>query len=102
MLTLKKKKKKKRYYEGRGAFESMGAGLDMIPSDIAFKVRTNQITTIVYLNRYNSQTLLIWIKNLVSLLKEKQIEILKALVPFYAKRSTICKYLADPVTHTLM
>lgn len=28
-----------RYYEGRGAFESMGAGLDMIPSDIAFKVR---------------------------------------------------------------
>ncbi|KAI8647161.1 putative 2,3-bisphosphoglycerate-independent phosphoglycerate mutase [Parasitella parasitica] len=27
----------RRYYEGRGAFESMGAGLDMIPSDIAFK-----------------------------------------------------------------
>ncbi|KAI8048141.1 2,3-bisphosphoglycerate-independent phosphoglycerate mutase-domain-containing protein [Gilbertella persicaria] len=25
------------YYEGRGAFESMGAGLDMIPGDIAFK-----------------------------------------------------------------
>ncbi|EPB88271.1 hypothetical protein HMPREF1544_04979 [Mucor circinelloides 1006PhL] len=27
----------RKYYEGRGAFESMGAGLDMIPSDIAFK-----------------------------------------------------------------
>ncbi|OBZ83553.1 2,3-bisphosphoglycerate-independent phosphoglycerate mutase 1 [Choanephora cucurbitarum] len=25
------------YYEGRGAFESMGAGLEMIPGDIAFK-----------------------------------------------------------------
>ncbi|RKP09793.1 2,3-bisphosphoglycerate-independent phosphoglycerate mutase-domain-containing protein [Thamnocephalis sphaerospora] len=25
------------YYRGRGAFESMGAGLDMIPGDIAFK-----------------------------------------------------------------
>jgi 2,3-bisphosphoglycerate-independent phosphoglycerate mutase len=27
------------YYRGRGAFESMGAGLDMIEGDIAFKVR---------------------------------------------------------------
>lgn len=26
------------YYRGRGAFESMGAGLAMIPGDIAFKV----------------------------------------------------------------
>ena len=26
------------YYRGRGALESMGAGLDMKPSDIAFKV----------------------------------------------------------------
>jgi len=26
------------YYRGRGAFESMGAGLDMQPGDIAFKV----------------------------------------------------------------
>lgn len=26
------------YYRGRGAFESMGAGLEMIPGDIAFKV----------------------------------------------------------------
>ncbi|KAI9486263.1 MAG: 2,3-bisphosphoglycerate-independent phosphoglycerate mutase-domain-containing protein [Benjaminiella poitrasii] len=25
------------YYEGRGAFESIGAGLDMMPGDIAFK-----------------------------------------------------------------
>ncbi|GAM26749.1 hypothetical protein SAMD00019534_099240 [Acytostelium subglobosum LB1] len=25
------------YYRGRGAFEVMGAGLDMIPGDIAFK-----------------------------------------------------------------
>ncbi|KAI7893047.1 2,3-bisphosphoglycerate-independent phosphoglycerate mutase-domain-containing protein, partial [Mucor mucedo] len=27
----------RKYYRGRGAFESMGAGLDMIPGDIAFK-----------------------------------------------------------------
>ena len=27
----------KRYYRGRGAFESMGTGLDMAPGDIAFK-----------------------------------------------------------------
>lgn len=27
------------YYRGRGAFESMGAGLPMAPGDIAFKVR---------------------------------------------------------------
>ena len=27
-----------RYYIGRGAFESMGAGLEMKPGDIAFKV----------------------------------------------------------------
>lgn len=27
------------YYRGRGAFESMGAGLAMSPGDIAFKVR---------------------------------------------------------------
>lgn len=27
----------RRYYRGRGAFESMGAGLDMNPGDIAFK-----------------------------------------------------------------
>ncbi|KIY93896.1 phosphoglycerate mutase [Monoraphidium neglectum] len=27
----------RRYYRGRGAFESMGAGLDMAPGDIAFK-----------------------------------------------------------------
>lgn len=26
------------YYRGRGAFESMGAGLEMSPGDIAFKV----------------------------------------------------------------
>ncbi len=26
-----------RYYRGRGAFESMGAGIDMAPGDIAFK-----------------------------------------------------------------
>ena len=26
------------YYRGRGAFETMGAGLDMLPGDIAFKV----------------------------------------------------------------
>lgn len=26
------------YYHGRGAFESMGAGLAMLPGDIAFKV----------------------------------------------------------------
>ncbi|ORX62394.1 archaeal type cofactor-independent phosphoglycerate mutase [Hesseltinella vesiculosa] len=26
-----------RYYRGRGAFETMGAGLDMMPGDIAFK-----------------------------------------------------------------
>jgi hypothetical protein len=28
------------YYRGRGAFESMGAGLAMAPGDIAFKVGT--------------------------------------------------------------
>lgn len=28
------------YYKGRGAFESMGAGLAMSPGDIAFKVST--------------------------------------------------------------
>eukprot|EP00002_Diphylleia_rotans_P033821 TRINITY_DN7228_c0_g1_i1.p1 TRINITY_DN7228_c0_g1~~TRINITY_DN7228_c0_g1_i1.p1 ORF type:complete len:443 (-),score=62.61 TRINITY_DN7228_c0_g1_i1:1490-2818(-) len=27
----------RKYYRGRGAFESMGAGIDMIPGDIAFK-----------------------------------------------------------------
>ncbi len=27
----------RRYYRGRGAFESMGAGIDMAPGDIAFK-----------------------------------------------------------------
>ena len=27
-----------RFYRGRGAFETMGAGLDMAPGDIAFKV----------------------------------------------------------------
>lgn len=27
------------YYRGRGAFESLGAGLAMVPGDIAFKVR---------------------------------------------------------------
>ncbi|ORZ02440.1 2,3-bisphosphoglycerate-independent phosphoglycerate mutase-domain-containing protein [Syncephalastrum racemosum] len=27
----------RQYYRGRGAFETMGAGLDMIPGDIAFK-----------------------------------------------------------------
>lgn len=30
------------YYRGRGAFESMGAGLAMSPGDIAFKVINNQ------------------------------------------------------------
>jgi len=30
--------KKIRHYKGRGAFESIGAGIDMIPGDIAFKV----------------------------------------------------------------
>lgn len=29
------------YYRGRGAFESMGAGLAMSPGDIAFKVSTS-------------------------------------------------------------
>jgi 2,3-diphosphopglycerate-independent phosphoglycerate mutase len=29
------------YYRGRGAFESMGAGLAMSPGDIAFKVSIN-------------------------------------------------------------
>lgn len=28
----------RRYYRGRGAFETMGAGLEMRPGDIAFKV----------------------------------------------------------------
>jgi hypothetical protein len=28
----------RQYYRGRGAFETMGAGLDMQPGDIAFKV----------------------------------------------------------------
>ena len=28
----------RQYYRGRGAFETMGAGLDMLPGDIAFKV----------------------------------------------------------------
>lgn len=30
------------YYRGRGAFESMGAGLAMSPGDIAFKVTISQ------------------------------------------------------------
>lgn len=29
------------YYRGRGAFESLGAGLAMVPGDIAFKVRAS-------------------------------------------------------------
>lgn len=28
----------RRYYRGRGAFETMGTGLEMLPGDIAFKV----------------------------------------------------------------
>lgn len=31
-----------RYYRGRGAFETMGAGLEMIPGDIAFKVNEKE------------------------------------------------------------
>jgi 2,3-bisphosphoglycerate-independent phosphoglycerate mutase len=27
----------RQYYRGRGAFETMGAGLEMLPGDIAFK-----------------------------------------------------------------
>jgi 2,3-diphosphopglycerate-independent phosphoglycerate mutase len=27
----------RKYYRGRGAFETMGAGLEMLPGDIAFK-----------------------------------------------------------------
>ena len=38
------------YYRGRGAFESMGAGLAMSPGDIAFKVRH---LNIVYACIYN-------------------------------------------------
>ena len=34
-----------RYYRGRGAFESLGAGLDMKEGDIAFKVRSPQQPT---------------------------------------------------------
>ncbi|GJM95511.1 hypothetical protein PR202_ga12254 [Eleusine coracana subsp. coracana] len=33
------------YYRGRGAFESMGAGLAMAPGDIAFKVRCRPLST---------------------------------------------------------
>ncbi len=35
------------YYRGRGAFESMGAGLEMIPGDIAFKVRDLPLRIII-------------------------------------------------------
>jgi 2,3-diphosphopglycerate-independent phosphoglycerate mutase len=31
------------YYKGRGAFETIGAGLPMAPGDIAFKVHTSSI-----------------------------------------------------------
>lgn len=37
------------YYRGRGAFESMGAGLAMSPGDIAFKVDINLGFFLVFL-----------------------------------------------------
>lgn len=37
------------YYRGRGAFESMGAGLAMSPGDIAFKVEINLGFFLVFL-----------------------------------------------------
>lgn len=42
-----------RYYEGRGAFESMGAGLDMIPGDIAFKVIDLSFSTLLSKSKQN-------------------------------------------------
>ncbi|KAL3152639.1 hypothetical protein ABBQ32_001653 [Trebouxia sp. C0010 RCD-2024] len=33
------------YYRGRGAFESMGAGIDMAPGDIAFKCNFATLNT---------------------------------------------------------
>lgn len=35
------------YYRGRGAFESLGAGLAMVPGDIAFKVRHPILCSVV-------------------------------------------------------
>jgi len=37
------------YYRGRGAFESMGAGLAMAPGDIAFKVGSPFLGTLISL-----------------------------------------------------
>jgi 2,3-bisphosphoglycerate-independent phosphoglycerate mutase len=47
-----------RYYRGRGAFESMGAGLPMAPGDIAFKsnfAALNTATGIVEKRRADRQ-----------------------------------------------
>jgi len=44
----------RQYYRGRGAFESMGSGLDMEPGDIAFKsnfATLDPATNIVLLRR---------------------------------------------------
>jgi 2,3-bisphosphoglycerate-independent phosphoglycerate mutase len=38
------------YYRGRGAFESMGAGLAMAPGDIAFKVGAPFLGSLVCLD----------------------------------------------------
>jgi 2,3-bisphosphoglycerate-independent phosphoglycerate mutase len=48
----------RRYYRGRGAFESMGAGLAMAPGDIAFKsnfATLNTATGIVEKRRADRQ-----------------------------------------------
>jgi len=41
------------YYRGRGAFETMGAGLDMLPGDIAFKVCTRNFPCFLCPNMYS-------------------------------------------------
>lgn len=47
------------YYRGRGAFESMGAGLAMLPGDIAFKVYFEFLKISIFLLHYSPSYFLI-------------------------------------------
>lgn len=47
------------YYRGRGAFESMGAGLAMSPGDIAFKVCAHHVISNFYSQTWTYLTLIL-------------------------------------------
>lgn len=53
------------YYRGRGAFESMGAGLAMSPGDIAFKVCAELSFVIIYMQFQNNLPLTLLFKSII-------------------------------------